>query len=143
VLIAGGLAWRTLWQHGGGEPLAWRDATAALQRPLIPSAAAELFDTREELAAWLRETEPGREPSLPAADFSRADAVLLSTGPRSSSGYAIELLDVREERGRIVVRAREHAPMLGEPVAARLVSPVVLIVVPERDKPLAVEWAGR
>jgi hypothetical protein len=33
--------------------------------------------------------------------------------------------------------------MLGEPVAARLVSPVVLIVVPERDKPLAVEWAGR
>ena len=67
----------------------------------------------------------------------------MSTGPRSSTGYAVEVLGAREERGRIVVHARERTPSLGGPVTARLVSPVALIVVPERDKPLSVEWAGR
>jgi PrcB C-terminal len=143
ALLVAGVAWRTLWQHGGDRPLAWRDATAGLQRPFLSRPTAMLFDTRSELEAWLRVAEPGREPAIPPIDFSRADAVLLSTGPRSSTGYAIEIAGVREERGRIVVRARERTPSLAEPVTARLESPVALLVVPERDKPLSVEWIGR
>ena len=102
-----------------------------------------LFDTRAELASWLRDAEPGREPAIPPIDFERSDAVLLSTGPRSSTGYAIEVEGVREDRGRIVVRVRERTPSLGDPVTARLESPVALLVLPERDKPLSVEWIGR
>ena len=143
ALLLAGVAWRTLWEHGGGRPLAWRDATAGLQRPFLSTPVAMLFDTRAELEAWLRRAEPGREPAIPPIDFERSDAVLLGTGPRSSTGYAIEIASVSEERGRIVVHARERTPSLGDPVTARLDSPVVLLVVPERDKPLSVRWLGR
>lgn len=142
-MLLAGIAWQTLWEHGGNRPLLWRDATAGLQRPFLNKPAAMLFDTRAELEAWLREAEPGREPAVPPIDFERSDAVLLTTGPRSSSGYAIEIVGVREERGRLVVRARERTPSLGDAVAARLDSPVALLVVPDRDKPLSVEWIGR
>jgi hypothetical protein len=143
ALLVAGAAWRTLWEHGGDRPLEWRDATVGLQQPFLSRPAAMVLGTRAELEGWLRDAEPSREPAIPPIDFERSDAILLGTGPRSSTGYAIEIDGVREERGRIVVRARERTPSLGDRVTARLTSPVALIVVPERDKPLSVEWAGR
>jgi hypothetical protein len=139
--VGGGAAWRA-WEHGGGRPVRWRDLSSALQAPLLPRPTVIRIDDSAQLAGRLRTAEPGREPSVPRLRPNE-DAILLSTGPRSSTAYAIEVLGLREERGRLVVRARERAPTLARPGTARLVSPVVLLAVPEIDKPLAVEWDGR
>ena len=139
--VGGGAAWRA-WEHRGDRAVPWRDLSASLQAPLLPEPTVARFGDVAKLADRLRALEPGREPSVPPLRADE-DAILLSTGPRSATGYAIEVAAVREERGRLVVRARERAPTLARPGTARLVSPVALIAVPRIDKPLSIEWVGR
>jgi hypothetical protein len=86
---------------------------------------------------------PGRTPELPRIDFRRRELVLLATGPRSSTGYSVQVESVGEERGRIVVHVRERTPSLGDPVAARVTYPYRLITLPRRDKPVDIIWEGR
>lgn len=68
---------------------------------------------------------------------------MLAAGPRSSTGYGVEVRSVREQRGRIVVRVRERTPELGDRVAARVTSPYRLITLPRRAKPVYIIWEGR
>jgi len=53
------------------------------------------------------------------------------------------VLEVREERRRVVVVIQERTPSLARPGAARLVSPFRLFTIPRTGKPLALEWRGR
>jgi hypothetical protein len=69
--------------------------------------------------------------------------VLISPGPRSSTGYSVRILSVTEQRRRIVVRAREETPQLGEPVRAVATYPYKLIVLRLTLKPVRVIWEGR
>jgi hypothetical protein len=68
---------------------------------------------------------------------------LVAAGPRSSSGYALEIVRVEEESGRIVVVIRERTPSLGDPVQARVTYPFRLIALPRSDKPVKLKWLGR
>jgi hypothetical protein len=68
---------------------------------------------------------------------------LVAAGPRSSSGYALEIVRVEEESGRIVVVIRERTPSLGDPVQARVTYPFRLIALPRGDKPVKLKWLGR
>src|SRR5262245_35035850 len=107
VVLGAAAAYRVLWEHGGGKPVAWRDVSASLQEPLLTRPAGRLFHDRSDLATYLRREDATRPPSLPRVDFGRDDVVLLSSGPRSSTGYSVRVVSVVAERGRLRVTARE------------------------------------
>jgi hypothetical protein len=142
--VAGGwLAYSHLWRDTGAAPLSYRDLTAALA-PLEPPAATQrLFRTRDHLAAYVRATRPGEPLHLPPIDFARDDAVLVATGPRSSTGYALHLVSAREERGRAVLTFDEVTPALGDPVRPRVTSPYRLLVFRKLSKPIFFDLRGR
>jgi hypothetical protein len=101
-----------------------------------------VFRSNAELQEYVARAEPGaRARDL---DFARwAGVVLLTTGPRSSSGYSIRIERVVEERSRIVVHAVERAPGPGDAVRAGVTSPSTLLALRRLGKPVVVRWAGR
>jgi hypothetical protein len=86
---------------------------------------------------------PGRSPRLPPIDFVHDEAVLATAGPRSSSGYALRVLEVREERTRVLVVVRERTPSLGERVRPGVTYPFRLLTIPRTTKRVVVHWQGR
>jgi len=92
---------------------------------------------------YLQHAMPGRRIELPRIDFSRREAILVAAGPRSSTGYHLRILGVREVGSRIVVTVRERTPSLGQPVTAKVTYPFRLITVPRSDKHLRLKWLGR
>ena len=107
---------------------------------MIVRAERRLFRQRAQLRAYLRDVR-ARRPG-PAFDFSTRQLLLVSPGPRSSTGYGIDVLSVREKDGKITVRVRERAPRLGERVAPRVTYPYRLLSLPA-GKDVYVEWLGR
>ena len=70
-------------------------------------------------------------------------AVVLSPGPRSSTGYSVRVLSVIEERSRIVVRVREETPSLHDRVQPVVTYPYRVILIPALHKGVLVRWEGR
>ncbi len=143
ALVCAWLVYAYGFGHGDERPLGWQDLTPQLAPAEFPRPAGRVFGSTQELRRYLTAAMPGRTPKLPAIDFRRREAVLLATGPRSSTGYAVEVESVREERSRIVVHVRERTPSLGDPVAARVTYPYRLITLPRRNKPVELIWEGR
>lgn len=143
ALVSAWLAYAYVWGHGGSRPLAWHDLTRQLGPAEFPRPAGRVFGSAQELRRYLIAAMPGRTPALPQIDFRRREAVLLATGPRSSTGYAVEVESVSEERRRVVVHVRERTPILGDPVAPRVTYPYRLITLPRRNKPVELIWEGR
>jgi len=85
----------------------------------------------------------GRHPAPPQIDFTRREAVLVTTGPRSSTGYSLHVESVTVKGGTIDVVVRERTPALGEVVAPRLTYPLLLITLPKSTKHVHVKYAGR
>lgn len=144
IVVAGGwLAYENVWRNGGAKPLRYRDQTAALA-PLEPAEETQgVFGRRDQLARYLRGTRPGQPLHLPQIAFSRDEAVLFATGPRSSNGYALQVVSAREERGRAVFTFREQTPGLDEPQQARVTYPYRLLVFRKLGKPVYFELQGR
>jgi PrcB C-terminal len=82
-------------------------------------------------------------PTLPPVDWRRDRVVLVSAGPRSSTGYELRIVRVEQERNRVLVVLRERTPSLGEPVRARVTYPYRLITIPAGDEAVTVHWQGR
>ena len=101
------------------------------------------FEDRAKLLEVLRRNNPGARIKLPRIDFAHRVAYLISTGPRSSTGYRLKIVSVRNEGGRVLVTVHEDTPSLGEPVRARVTYPYRLIVLPRLDKPVKLKWPGR
>lgn len=110
---------------------------------LWPKAVSRSFWQQRQLGRFLVRTFPRGAPPAPAVDFSRRRLILVAAGPRSSTGYRVEIVRVTEQRGRIAVVAREVAPSLGDPVVARLTSPYRLIAIPATRKRVYFTWEGR
>lgn len=137
---AGWLGWQELWAHGDERPLAWKDLSEeTIAEPL--RSELRVFDHRSRLRAYLR--SGGRSATVPAVSLERRDAVLIAAGPRSSSAYELEILEIVEQRRRVVVRVRERTPSLARPGAARLVFPFRLITIERTGKPVTLDWKGR
>ena len=131
------------WRDSGAHPLSYRDATQQL-RGLQPAREADrLFVDRRELADYVRFADPGHVVRLPAIDFARDEAVIVSPGPRSSTGYSIRVVSVVEEHGRVVITLRERTPSLDNPVRATATYPYRLLVFRKLDKPVYIIWQGR
>lgn len=144
ALAAFAVAWlgyAPLWVRSGGEPLAWRDRSARLSRAQLSRPTYEVFRDREAFAHFLEEHVEAAV-SVPPIDFGRELAVLLALGPRSSTGYRIDVENVTDERGRVVIVAREHSPHLGQSVTPRVEYPLKLLVLRDAGKPVALKWVG-
>ncbi len=146
MLAAGLAAWLVYGLasgRGSARALAWSDLTPRLGPVEFPRKSLRVFRDRAGLEKYLRAVMPGRAPAAPRLDFSRQEALLVAAGPRSSTGYDLQVLRVTERRHRVVVVVRELAPSLGQPVAARLTYPYRLIAIRASTKPVYVDWQGR
>jgi hypothetical protein len=109
----GWVAYVHVWRYGDARPLVYRLGTL------------RDFETAHPFS---RVTTTGAE-----------ERVLIASGPRSSSGYALEVRRAVVERGRVAIVVRE----LDRPGRARITYPYRLLVFPKLDKPVHVHWEGR
>jgi PrcB C-terminal len=140
VAVAGALFAAWLLAEGESRSVAWRDLTAQIGPLRISDRESRLFRKQEELAGYLSRARGRGE--APRVDFSQRQLVLVSPGPRSSTGYEVEVLNVRERDGEITVRVRERAPTLQDRIEPRVTHPYRLLSLPA-DKEVTVDWVGR
>jgi hypothetical protein len=103
----------------------------------------DVFRNRASLLDVLERNNPGRPIHLPNIDFSRREIYLVAAGPRSSSGYELQIVRVRDVGDHIDVVVHERTPSLGDPVQARVTYPFLLIALPRSDEPVKLKWPGR
>ena len=116
VLVATAAAWVGyvhVWRYGDAHPLAYRLET-------------------------LRNFEP-TEPETRVTTSGGEERVLITAGPRSSTGYSLVIERALVERARISIVVREIA----KPGRAKITYPYRLLVFPKIDKPVHVHWEGR
>ena len=119
------------------RPVEWRAFSVG---PLqITYQQRRLFRDQNQLGSFLTRTGAKRVPRI---DFSSRQVLLLSTGARSSSGYAIDVLGATEKEDGITVEVRERSPRIGEHVDPRVTYPYRLISLPA-GKDVFVNWIGR
>ena len=128
---------------GKAEPIAYQDVSAQLRPAQFTRQVREIFRTRASLVEYLERAMPGRRLHLPRIDFARRETVLIAAGPRSSTGYVLRVVSVREAGNRLTVTIRERTPTLGEPVTARVTYPFRLLSVPRTAEHLRLKWLGR
>ena len=128
---------------GSRHPLRWTDVTSQLRgfEPARPTRA--LFTTKAKFAAYLRHEVPGAPPAIPPVDWAHEDAIVIATGPRSSTGYVLRVVRVDQTPHHVIVTVHEDTPALGQRVVARLTYPYRLITVPKTHKALFLHWPGR
>jgi hypothetical protein len=144
LTIAGGVLWTQVYEAGGAKRLAWQDVTAQVRGPALwPKAVTRSFWRQRQVDRYLARIFPRREPAFPRVDFAHRRLVLVAAGPRSSTGYRVEILRITERRGYIRIYARELTPSLGQRVEARLTSPFRLITIHATRKRVYVQWQGR
>jgi hypothetical protein len=122
-----------LWPEERGQPAQWADLRVGTLT--ISGETKRLFQTRAQLRRYL-----GRRS--PSVDFEQRQLLLVSPGPRSSTGYSLEVEDVRDRGSSIVVTVRERTPGLGEHVEPRVTYPYRLLSLPA-GKDVYVDWRGR
>jgi hypothetical protein len=134
------VAWQAVWAHGGDTALTWTDLTSrTLAQPA--DGGLSVYQEREPLVREL--TAEGRSATVPPIDFAHRTAILVASGPRSSTAYGLQVISVVEERRRIVVTVRERTPSLARPGAATLTFPFRLITIERSRKPVILNRIGR
>jgi hypothetical protein len=116
VIAAAAAAWVGyvhVWRYGGAHPLAYRLET-------------------------LRNFEPPK-PETRVTTSRGEEHVLITAGPRSSTGYSLVIERALVERARISIVVRE----IYKPGRAEITYPYRLLVFPKIDKPVHVHWEGR
>jgi hypothetical protein len=113
AFATGWIAYVHVWQHGDAHPLPYRLET-------------------------LSNFEP-REPQTRVTTSGQDERVLITAGPRSSTGYSLEIVRAEVERGRVYIVVRE----VTEPGRAEITYPYRLLVFKKIDKPVHVHWEGR
>ena len=90
----------------------------------------------------LRRYLTGAGGRVPDVDFGRKQVLLVSPGPRSSTGHSVEVESVSERDGKLTVTVRERTPAVGERVEPRVTFPYRLLGLPA-GKNVYVNWPGR
>ena len=129
-----------LLSEGAGKAVAWQDLTSQVGPLTIVRSDHRVFREQAKLVEYMTEAKASRP--APAVDFSTRQLLLVSPGPRSSTGYSVEVLSARERSGKITVRVRERTPRLGEQVEPHVTYPYRLISLPA-GKDVSVDWLGR
>ena len=127
-----------LWPEREGQPVTWSDLTAEVGPLTVTRETKRAFRERTSLAKYL--TAAGGR--VPVVDLERRQLLLVSPGPRSSTGYSLEVLEVRKRDGSVTVTVRERTPELGERVEPRVTFPYRLLSLPA-GRDVYVDWRGR
>lgn len=128
---------------GRSHPVQYRDLTKAAGPLEFTRITRGVFRSGDDLVEELERMNPGRVLHLPRVDFMREEVYLVAAGPRSSTGYDLRIVRVRDEGAHVVVVVRERTPSLGEPVQAHVTYPFRLIVLPRSNEPVKLKWLGR
>jgi PrcB C-terminal len=128
---------------GGAKPVAWQDVTARLGPVLWPKSISRSFWKPSQLSRFLATSFPRDTPTAPPFDFTRRRLILAAAGPRSSTGYGVEIVRITSHRDGVHVLVRETTPSLGQRTMPRLTSPFRLITIPATPKRVYVQWQGR
>jgi hypothetical protein len=143
LAAAGWLVYTQWWGQRSAHELAWRDLNRGLGRVEFTRKVTAVYHSRAPFARLLEATIPGRAPRAPALDFGRREAIVVSLGPRSSTGYSLRVERVVERRRGIYVYLRERTPSLSDPVTARVTYPYRAIAIARSTKPVYVKLQGR
>jgi hypothetical protein len=136
--------WTRAVEAGGAKAIAWRDVTSRVHgEALWPKSVTRSFWRQRQVDRYLARIFPHGTPTFPRIDYARRRLVLVAAGPRSSTGYRVEIMRATERRGDIRILARESTPSLGDRVRVRLTSPFRLITIPATRKRVYVQWQGR
>ncbi len=127
-----------LWPEGEGRLVAWSDLSAETGPLTITRETKRVFRERTPLDEYL--TAAGGR--VPAVDFERRQVLLVSPGPRSSTGYSMDVRGVRERGGAVTVTVRERTPGLDDRVEPRVTYPFRLLSLTAR-RDVYVDWLGR
>jgi PrcB C-terminal len=118
--------------------------TAQVHGPALwPKSVTRSFWRQRQVDRYLARIFPHGGPTFPRVDFARRRLVLVAAGPRSSTGYSVEILRAAQHRGAIRILARELTPTLATQVVPKLTSPFKLITIPATSKRVYVQWQGR
>ena len=137
------LAYAHWWGRGSEHEVAWRDLTPKLGRVGFTRKVTAVYRSTPPLERLLEATMPGRTPKLPRVDWSREQVVVISLGPRSSTGYSLRIVRVVEHRRSVDVVVRERTPSLGDPVEARVTYPYRAVAIRSTKTPVYVKLQGR
>ena len=129
-----------LLPQGKGQAVAWQDLTSQVGPLVIVRSEHRLFRDRAALVKYLEGAQATRP--APAVDLSDRELLLVAPGPRSSTGYSVEVVSASERGGKITVHVRELSPRVGENVQPRVTYPYRLISLPA-GKDVYVDWLGR
>jgi PrcB C-terminal len=129
----------------GGEarPVRYIDLTRQAGPLEFTRIYRSLYRTPSALLDILEQMNPGSPIHLPPIDWRRQEIYLVAAGPRSSTGYDLRIVRVRDNGDHLTVVVRERTPSLGDPVEARVTYPFRLIALPRTDKPVTLKWLGR
>jgi PrcB C-terminal len=134
------LSLQAAWPEGEAKPVAWSELSDELGPLVVTRETKRVFRSERQLASYLARAQATRR--APRVDFAARQLLLLSPGPRSSTGYGVEIVRVQRRGDRIDVVVRERTPSLGDRVAARVTYPYRLLSLP-RDGDVYVDWRGR
>jgi hypothetical protein len=128
----------SLWPEGERRRIPWTDLSPQVGSLTIARQTERVFRERRPFGAHVR----GAGGTAPAVDFEQRQVLLVSPGPRSSTGYAVDVVSVTERDGALDVAVRERTPGVGDRVEPRVTFPYRLISLPA-GKDVYVEWRGR
>jgi hypothetical protein len=143
LAAAGWLVYAQWWGRGGAHEVAWRDLNPRLGQVEFTRKVTAVYRSPVPFAHLLEATMPGRAPKPPPVDFDRHEVVVVSLGPRSSTGYSLRVDRVVERHRGIDVYLRERTPSLGDPVEPRVTYPYRAITIARSSKPVSVKLQGR
>ena len=129
-----------LLPEGEGQAVEWQDLSSQVGPLTIIRPEQQVFRDRSKLEEYLEGAKTTRP--VPAVDFSTSQLLIVSPGPRSSTGYSVDVLSARKRGEGITVRVREHSPRLRAEVRARVTYPFRLISLPAGSD-VYVDWVGR
>jgi hypothetical protein len=143
LAITGWLIYTQVWGTSGARPVAWTDLTPKLGMIEFTRKVTGVYHSRAAFLRLLEATMPGRVPKLPPHNWERDQVVVIALGPRSSTGYSLQILRVVERNRGIYVYTRERTPSLGEPVTPRITYPYRVLSMHGKAKPVYVKLEGR
>ncbi|MBN1571985.1 MAG: protease complex subunit PrcB family protein [Deltaproteobacteria bacterium] len=79
-------------------------------------------------------------PKIPEVDFKKDMVVAVSPGPRMSGGYDVEIVEIVEMEGKLVVEIRYSEPGPSAIVTTAITQPHHIVSTPKRDLPVVFRW---
>jgi hypothetical protein len=93
-------------------------------------AEARTVVVRDEVAWQALWNEVAIRKPIPTIDFAKRMLVGVFLGTRPTSGFSVQIVEVRDEQGVLVVRYSEHRPSPRAMVRQVLTAPFVIVSVP-------------